>query len=381
MNNIYFRNSKHWFKVYATMLSKDEKEKMTIRLERKNRDEEKDYVLEFDNSKYDHVYFHNSLNEKKKTSKIFVGNSTIGCEYKHNKSQKRPLTYLFSKDDKITGRVDTYTFKDETNLSYREDQEKKVNVFIPSSYEGNEEYDILYFFDAQNQFSPSLKYTTKNDPYGGWQLDVALNSIYHQYGKKIIVVGIENADKYRSEELFMDHNVFGELSSLAKRDIPEEEFRRGHLDELSTFIRETVHPFIKNKYKVKEDNIGIGGSSMGGIAGFYCSLKELGFYKYCLSYSPAYGLYEMSAYDKYFKKLNFKKNSKILPKLHIYCGGNDPLEKQLLVATQKMKELLVKHGYKEELIYETYDLDKVHNEEAWRLILLDSFNFLLDLKD
>ena len=63
MNNIYFRNSKHWFKVYATMLSKDEKELKTIRLERKKRDEEKDYVLEFDNSKYDHVYFHNSLNE------------------------------------------------------------------------------------------------------------------------------------------------------------------------------------------------------------------------------------------------------------------------------------------------------------------------------
>ena len=119
---------------------------------------------------------------------------------------------------------------------------------------------------------------------------------------------------------------------------------------------------------------------MGGIAAFYCSLKELGFYSYVLSYSPAYGLYEMSAYDKYFKTLNFKKNGKILPKLHIYCGAKDPLEKQLLVASQEMKALLVKHGYKEELIYETYDLDKVHNEEAWRLILLDSFRFLLDLK-
>ena len=30
--------------------------------------------------------------------------------------------------------------------------------------------------------------------------------------------------------------------------------------------------------------------------------------------------------------------------------------------------------------YETYDEDKVHNEEAWRLILLDSFTFLLNLK-
>lgn len=380
MNNVYFRNSRHWLNVYATLLSKDEKERKTIKLSRKNRDADRDYVVEFDSDKYDHLYFHSSMEEKKKTSKIFVGNSTIGIEYKRNKKLKRNLTYLYSKDDKVTGRVDTYTFKDEVNLSYREDMEKKVHVFVPSSYEGNEEYDLLYFFDAQNQFGCAGKYTTKNDPYGGWQLDVALNSVYNQYGKKIIVVAIENADLYRSEELFMNPNTFGELSSLAKGDIPEEVFRKGSLDNLSTFMLETVHPFIKQKYKVKEDNIGIGGSSMGGIAAFYVSLKELGFYKYCLSYSPAYGLYEMSAYEKYFKTINFKKNKKKLPKIHIYCGGNEPLEKQLLVASKLMKETLIKYGYDENLIYETFDENKIHNEEAWRLILLDSFSYLLDLK-
>ena len=379
MNNVYFRNSRHWLNVYATLLSKDEKEKVTIKLLRKNRDEDKDYVVEFDNSKYNHLYFHNSLSEKKKTSKIFVGNSTIGCQFKYNRSQKRGLTYLYSKEDKITGRVDTYTFNDEVNLAYREDQEKKVNVFIPSSYNENIKHDILYFFDAQNLFSRAGEYTNNADPYGGWQLDIALNSIYHQYGKNIIVVAIDNADKYRSEELFMDHTVFGKLSSLATGDIPEEIFRKGHLDELSTFMINTVHPLIKEKYSVKEDNIGIGGSSMGGIAAFYCSLKELGFYKYCLSYSPAYGLFELNAYEDYFKKLNFKKNIKKLPKIHIYCGSNDPLEKQLEVASRKMKEILVEYGYDDKLIYETYDIDKVHNEEAWRLILLDSFTFLLDL--
>ena len=380
MNNIYFKNTSWWLSVYATLLSKDETEKVTVKLSRKDKDEMGDYVLPFDNTKYDHLYFHNSLKEKKKTSKIFVGNSTIGCEYKYNRKKKSFLTYIRPKDVSVTGRVDTYVFKDEVNLAYREDEEKRVHVYVPSSYEGNEEYDILYFFDSQNLFSHAGKYTTKNDPYGGWQLDVALDSIYHQYGKKIIVVAIENADKYRSQELFMSPKTFGKLAPLATGDIPDEHFRKGNLDDLSNFMRETVHPFIKEKYKVKEDNIGIGGSSMGGIAAFYCSLKELGFYKYVLSYSPAYGLYDMSAYDEYFKTLNFKKNSKALPKLHIYCGGNDPLEQRLLPPSQEMKALLVKHGYGEELIYETYDLDKVHNEEAWRLILLDSFSFLLDLK-
>ena len=378
MNNIYFKNSKRWLKVYATLLSKDELVKETIKLDRKKKNEKKEYVLEFDNSKYDHLYFHNSLKEKKKTSKIFVGNSTIGIEYKYNKKTKNNLTFLYPTIDITTGRVDTYILEDNVNLKYR-DGKKKVNVFIPSSYNENIKHDILYFFDAQNLFSRAGEYTNNADPYGGWQLDIALNSIYHQYGKNIIVVAIDNADKYRSEELFMDHTVFGKLSSLATGDIPEEIFRKGHLDELSTFMINTVHPLIKEKYSIKEDNIGIGGSSMGGIAAFYCSLKELGFYKYCLSYSPAYGLFELNAYEDYFKKLNFKKNIKKLPKIHIYCGSNDPLEKQLEVASRKMKEILVEYGYDDKLIYETYDIDKVHNEEAWRLILLDSFTFLLDL--
>lgn len=380
MNNIYFRNSKKWWKVYATLLSKDETQKETIKLSRKNRDKEKNYIIEFDNSKYDHLYFHNSLNEKKKTSKIFVGNSNIGIEYKRNKKTKKNLTFLYNKEDKNTGKVDTYILEDKKNLKHREDKSKKVNVFIPNSYSKDVPHDILYFFDAQNLFSHVEKYTDRNDPYGGWELDVALNSIYHQYGKNIIVVAIDNADEHRENELFMNPKKFGKLSILATGGIPGEHFAKGCLDELSSFMIDTVHPFIKEKYNVKEDNIGIGGSSMGGIAAFYCSLRELGFYKYVLSYSPAYGLYEMSAYEKYFKKLDFKNNIDKLPKLHIYCGSNDPLEKSLLIASQEMKSVLVKHGYSKELIYETYDLDKIHNEEAWRLILLDSFTFLLDLK-
>ena len=47
-------------------------------------------------------------------------------------------------------------------------------------------------------------------------------------------------------------------------------FSVGYLDNLSDFMMNTLHSFVKEHYKVKEDNIGIGGSSMGGIAAFYC---------------------------------------------------------------------------------------------------------------
>ena len=56
------------------------------------------------------------------------------------------------------------------------------------------------------------------------------------------------------------------------------------------------------------------------------------------------------------------------------------LEQQLLPASKEMKSLLIKHGYNGEKIFETYDMEKPHNEESWRLVLPESFSYLLDLK-
>ncbi len=276
----------------------------------------------------------------------------------------------------ITGHVDTFVIKDEKNLYYRADKSKKIHVFVPSTYSGDEPYQVLYFFDAQNLFAQAGKYTDKNDPYGGWQLDLSLTAVSQQQGKNIIVVGIENADEYRELELFMEPKRFGKLSPLATM-IEEEVFKEGYLDEFSAFIKETLHPAMMEKYNLDEQNIGIGGSSMGGIASFYCAIKELGFYKYVLSYSPAFGLYEMEAFEDFFDKVDFASHSDKLPKIHIYCGGADLLESQLLGAAKAMKETMVKLGYDNEKIFETFDPSKAHNEEAWREILRESFSFLL----
>lgn len=380
MANIYFRNTKNWTSVYAVLYSKDEKVRESVKLTQVDADG--DFVFAFDCEKYDHLQFASSddsaATEIEETSKLFPGKFSLGVEYKWNAFQERDLTYLFSKEDKVTGHVDTYVFEDKVNLSYREDASKKIHVFVPASYDEKMPHEVLYFFDAQNLFSGAGQYTDKNDPYGGWQLDVVLNAVYHQYGRNVLVVGIENADMYRELELFMEPTDFGKLSPLAT-DIPEEVFVEGHLDELSTFMLETVHPYIKKKYNIDEENIGIGGSSMGGIAAFYCAMKELGFYKYVLSYSPAYGLYEMEAFENFFKRLQFGNNKAKLPKVHIYCGEADDLEKQLVVSSRKMKETMVRYGYDESLVLETYDADKVHNEEAWRLILPQSFSCLLNL--
>jgi predicted alpha/beta superfamily hydrolase len=176
----------------------------------------------------------------------------------------------------------------------------------------------------------------------------------------------------------MSPDKFGDLSPLATA-IPDDDFSRGYLESLSEFMVTTLHRAIMERYCVKEDNIGIGGASMGGIASFFCGLHEMGFYKYILSYSPAFGLYEMSAFDGWLGRIEPKKKANLLPRLHIYCGGGDMLEEQLLPASRAMKNMLVQHGYDPEIIFETYDSERAHNEESWRLVLPESFCCLFDL--
>jgi predicted alpha/beta superfamily hydrolase len=309
---------------------------------------------------------------------FYPGKLTIGVEYRRNPKMDKNMAYLFADGIDSTGKVETYTLIDEKNLSHRSDKSKIINVFLPHSYDGVTPHDILYFFDAQNLFAGAGNYTDNGDPYGSWQMDLVIAQLHRQFGKNIIVVGIDNADIYRSQELFMNPEGFGTLSPLAYA-IPEDDFTHGYLEGLSSFMVGTLHNFIKKTYCVKEDNIGIGGSSMGGIASFYCGLRESGFYNYVLSYSPAFGLYEMSAFDNYFSKLDFANNKDNLPKIHIYCGVGDMLEEQLLPAAKEMKSLLLKHGYSADKIHETYDEEKPHNEESWRQILPESFSFLLGL--
>lgn len=374
MKTLYFKNTAKSNDIKANLYASDNTITQKIL---SNVDVSGNYTLEFDNEKYDHIEF---IDEKNKmTCSAYTGALSIGIEYKKNEQMGRELTYLFSKDVESSGRVDNYEIRDEINLAYRKDKSKKISVFVPSSYDGNTPHDILYFFDAQNLFCKAGEYTQNGDPYGSWQLDLVISELHRQYGKNIIVVGIDNADEYRSHELFMSPDKFGKLSPLAT-NIPDDNFSKGYLDNLSEFMVNTLHPFIKDKYCVREDNIGIGGSSMGGIASFYCGLREEGFYKYVLSYSPAFGLYEMSAFENYFLGADFDSKAEILPSVHIYCGGGDQLEQMLLPSSKAMKSTLAAYGYPSERIFETYDDEKPHNEESWRLILCDSFTKLLNLK-
>ena len=199
MNKIYFRNEKEWKNVKSICGIKGKIIKKSFELTEVNSDGL--YELDFDNEKFDYIYFSGGVG--KRTGKVYPGDLSLCVEYKYNENKKEDLTYLFLNTNSKSGTVENYTLSDEKNLAYRKDKSKKISVFLPKDYDGKTKYDLLYFFDAQNLFCNSGDYTTNGDPYGSWQVDIVLDEIYKQYGKKIIVVGIDNADEYRSHELFI----------------------------------------------------------------------------------------------------------------------------------------------------------------------------------
>lgn len=373
MKKITFKNCNKWEKCYLVPFDAENVCGSPVA----SRENGKTDELEFDFDDAEYIGFYIASDDGNKTGKVYSGNLSLGVEYKYNSKMGRDLTYLYSSDLIKSGRVENFVLYDDFNLSYREDRSKKISVFIPNSYDGITPHDILYFFDSQNLFCKAGVYTENGDPYGSWQLDLVISELHRQHGKNIIVVGIDNSDMYRSRELFMNSAFFGKLSSFAT-DIPDDDFSKGYLEKLSSFMVTTLHSFIKEKYCISDKNIGIGGSSMGGIASFFCGLYETGFYKYVLAYSPAFALYEMDAFKNWFSKLSFRRNIDLLPKIHIYCGGGDELERQLLPVSQEMKGEMIEQGYPLCKVWETYDIDKPHNEESWRLILAESFSLLLD---
>ena len=261
--------------------------------------------------------------------------------------------------------------KDEKNLFFREDKSKKIDIIVPKNYDKNKSYGLLLMFDGQNLYDKENcgDYTDKNDPYGSWQVDVSMSMLAKNKDLEFIVVGIEHTDILRTNELITPAS-FGQLKDDG---LIQECEKEGYIDYLDSFINETLLPYIYNKYNIDKQNIGISGSSMGGLGCHYIGLKNLGKYHFILCYTPASALIEDCAWDKFYKKLDLTNNQEKLPIFYFFQGKNDDLEKLLYLGNCNLTNLMIKNGYDTRLIKTYIEESAMHNEVAWRY----AFNYMI----
>ncbi len=313
--------------------------------------------LDFDNNKYTGLKF-SSFKDKKSTSNIYPGDLDLSFT-DENKNTK--IVHEIG-----VGKVVTHELFDRKNLSYIEDRKKSVYVYLPSNYCKDKPCEVLVCFDGHNDYNQDIEYTSKHDGYGSVQMDSIIDTYCKKENRNIILVGIDNSSEIRECELTMDPKKYGKHNP---KMIAGLKFKiGGKLDSLDRFINETLLPFVKEEYNADLNNVSIYGSSCGGIAAFYLGMKNLGKYKSILAFSPAFTIFNFQAHIRFLSKIDFSKRDD-LPKIFIYNGMGDELERQLLPDVKKMESLLLTSGYPQNLISSLYVESFPHNEISWRLVM------------
>ena len=308
--------------------------------------------------------------QNEKSEIIRLSNNIEGFRVYFNDKINRLDVALF-KENNSYRQVETFILKDEKNLFYRNDKSKKIDILLPLNYEENKKYSLILMFDSQNIFDLNKvnEYTDKNDPYGGWQVESSIPNDY-------IVVGIDNADEYRSEELTPSKNEV--KFKLILNLLREKELFRGKLEHLRDFINETLFPFVLNKYNIDLDNIGICGSSCGGLASYYVGLKDYDKYSYIFTFTPATGFIKDKSLIKLYNSM--KMDSK-LPYIFYYQGNKGKLEHLLYKVNHKLIKNLINVGYPVNNIEQYIEESAEHNEIMWRYGFNYAVSKYLDFKE
>ena len=366
---INFKKNIEWEDVFLITLDKD---RQVIRKEKLSLTNNLS-TIELNEEKEKFFYF---TNGEKESEIIIVSNLIDGVELVYTEKTKRITCNYFIKDHEDYGTITTFKVKDRKNLSFKFNKSKIINIYTPSNYSYEKEYGLIIMFDSQNIFDVKKfgPYTTKEDPYGGWQVEATLENCSKKYNDDYIVVGIEDADKYRMKELMQN-----EKSVPFKNEyIKELEVKRSYaknfsLDKFGNFIMDTVLPYIFKHYKIKKYNIGICGSSCGGNASLYLGMKYSNIFRFIFTLTPAIGFYKDEELTKFFES-NLDKDLP-QPEIYYFQGLHCDLEKLLAKSNKDLISDLEKAGIDKENIVYYEEPTADHNENPWRYV----FNYFMDL--
>ena len=231
----------------------------------------------------------------------------------------------------------------------RLERERQIRIYLPPNYSSTKKkYEVLYMHDGQNLFDDATSFV------GEWGVDEVLNEMYQEHGLELIVVGIDNGQEHRMQEMAgWDHERFGKAEGK----------------EYMEFITKVVKPYVDQKYRTLPswENTGIMGSSMGGLISHYAMFQYAGYFSKAGIFSPSYWYGEGP-----FEQV---KNLKLYPeaKLYLYMGG---AEGPMMVDNfNKMVELLKAKGYADQMKSKITEKGE-HNERFWRAELKEALLWL-----
>jgi len=147
-----------------------------------------------------------------------------------------------------------------------QDGYRTIRVFLPKDYE-HKTTPLLYMLDGQNLFDEKTSYA------GEWMIDEIISSF--PLSKQAVVIGIDHGNDKRMDELTPFTN---------------EKYGGGDGALFLEWIMNTVKPYVYHKYSLKpnQDEIGIAGSSLGGLFAHYAAIKHPEYFTTAGVFSPSF---------------------------------------------------------------------------------------------
>ncbi|WP_439647427.1 alpha/beta hydrolase [Brucepastera parasyntrophica] len=150
------------------------------------------------------------------------------------------------------GRLDILTFD---MPQFGDNRKRKVRVWLPDNYRQEDtgtKYPVMYMHDAQNLFDAYTSFM------GEWEVDESLGKMMDAGYSGAIVVGIDNGESLRFNEL----SPPWERNSMGATYIGDPAGNK-----YASFIIETVKPYIDGHYNTKSEArfTGIGGVQWAGL--------------------------------------------------------------------------------------------------------------------
>ena len=361
---VYFSNNKWWSKVcfYVYDSASGTPQKAWPGTEIKsyitNSGGERVYYADVDTSRYDRIIFTDGTNQ---TVNVPVNKASSGFYISDDGNTKamRVGTYAYTGSD--SGKII------KTNLNYPSGGTKKIWIWTPADYNAaGDKFRTLYVLDGQNLFDDD-----HSDGYGGWEVTDAVESMMSNGGRGTIIVGIDNGSSARDSEL--TPNIGDVVPSYAK------DFSNGTGETFSNFFVNTVMPYVQANYnssKAAVDNM-IAGSSSGGIESFYIGMEHKDKFGMIGALSPAFLLYSDSVWNSYLSKYDLASSD--MPRIYMYSGRLDDLEKNIYSSTVSMLNRLTNSGYNTDKLKLSIEDNAEHNEAFWRIIFPECISWLLDI--
>jgi predicted alpha/beta superfamily hydrolase len=289
---------------------------------------------------------------------------------------------------------------------------RNVDVWLPSDYDPNKKYGVIYMHDGQNLFDGN---STWNHQEWGIDESIAAYNAIAQFNQKnhrdsgnsnlspqteYIVVGIWNDGVNRHSNYF-PQKVYESLTVKEKAAIMEAKRQNQsdvfhnpiNSDDYLKFIVYELRPFINKTYNTYTDPVHtvIGGSSMGGLISMYAICEYPGVFGTAACFSTHWpGIFDMKnnpipdAMVRYFKKnLPYPINHKFL-----FTHGTEGLDALYGPTQKRIDQIMTKSGYQHSTVdaiknslpanWNTQvDQGLGHQESTWQKQFHDNVRFLL----